>query len=159
LTESSWLNVIMVVAYAMVLSACGGVVELLAAVISSRRVQIATRGLTRMQTPRQICKSRCEATRMLSWIAVSSCAAMFAIAEASDNASKDVVIPTVYESGHFYSTPVLDTGKAMRMLLDTGGGTAPSYWINKFQAEALSLTADDSCEMDGHKFALAHLKF
>jgi len=116
--------------------------------------------LTRMQTPSQVWRSGCGATRIRRWIAVSSCAATFAIAEASDyNVSNDVVIPTVYESGHFYSTPVLDTGRAMRMLVDTGGGGTPSYWINKFQADAISLTADDSCEMDGHKFFLAHLKF
>lgn len=74
-------------------------------------------------------------------------------------ATKDVVIPTIYESGHFYAAPVLDNGKAMRMVLDTGGGTQPSYWINKIQADALSLTADDSCEMDGQTFALAHPRF
>lgn len=74
-------------------------------------------------------------------------------------ATTDVVMPTTYESGHFYATPVLDNGKAMRMLLDTGGGPQPGYWINQIQADAMSLTADDSCEMDGQTFALAHPRF
>ncbi|OOG43668.1 hypothetical protein [Rhodanobacter sp. C05] len=60
-------------------------------------------------------------------------------------------MPTTYESGHFYATPVLDNGKAMRMVLDTGGGFWPSYWINKVQADALSLSASDSCEVDGRR--------
>jgi len=77
----------------------------------------------------------------------------------AEAATTDVVIPTTYESGHFYATPVLDNGKTMRMVLDTGGGTLPSYWINKIQADALSLTADGSCEVDGQTFVLAHPRF
>jgi hypothetical protein len=98
--------------------------------------------------------------RALGWMAAWILTGTSAYAEGGDDpVAKDMVIPTVYESGHFYATPVLDTGKAMRMLLDTGGGGFPTYWINRFQADAISLTADDSCEMDGEKFALAHPRF
>lgn len=77
----------------------------------------------------------------------------------AEAATTDVVMPTTYESGHFYATPMLDNGKAMRMVLDTGGGFWPSYWINEIQADALSLTADGSCMVDGRTFALAHPQF
>lgn len=97
---------------------------------------------------------------MFLLIAVLTLVAISALAETYARPMPgDVVIPTVYESGHFYATPTLNTGKTMRMLLDTGGGAVPSYWINKFQADAMSLTTDGYCEMDGQRYALTHPKF
>lgn len=101
--------------------------------------------------------TRSEAFVFNRLMAATALAAMLVMAEASaESITKDVVIPTTYESGHFYATPVLDNGKAMRMVLDTGGGPQPSYWVRKSQADALSLTANDSCEDDGQTYALAH---
>ncbi|MET0255560.1 MAG: hypothetical protein ABWZ54_03365 [Luteibacter sp.] len=32
------------------------------------------------------------------------------------------VVPTVYEAGHFFATPVTASGQALKLLVDTGGG-------------------------------------
>ncbi len=66
--------------------------------------------------------------------------------------SPDIVIPTVFESGHFYATPRLANGKSMRLMLDTGGGTAPTNWISNSQADRLGITVDHECEVDGQTY-------
>lgn len=67
----------------------------------------------------------------------------------SETSHSDVVVPTTYESGHFYATPLLTNGKRMRLLLDTGGGTTPTNWISQSQADQLGITTDHECESDG----------
>lgn len=70
-----------------------------------------------------------------------------AIAAAARPAVKDdIVVPTVYESGHFFAVPTLANGKQMRFMLDTGGGTSPTIFINQTQATQLGLTPDHTCE-------------
>lgn len=64
-----------------------------------------------------------------------------------DTGSKNVVIPTVYESGHFYAVPQLANGQRMRFLLDTGGGTTPAPFISETQASRLDLKPDHTCQL------------
>jgi hypothetical protein len=73
--------------------------------------------------------------------------------------SGDKVIPTVFESGHFYAVPELANGKRMRLLLDTGGGTPPTIWINQAQADDVGIKADHACNEDGETYTAAHLDF
>jgi hypothetical protein len=61
----------------------------------------------------------------------------------------DTVVPTTYESGHFYATPMLANGKRLRLVLDTGGGTTPTNWISSSQASRLGVAIDHECEIDG----------
>ena len=63
--------------------------------------------------------------------------------------NSDIVIPTTFESGHFYATPILTNGRSMRLMLDTGGGTIPTNWISNSQADQLGITIDHECEIDG----------
>ena len=71
----------------------------------------------------------------------------------------DVVIPTVYEAGHFYATPTLANGKKLRLLLDTGGGSLPSNWINAAQAQSAGVVADSECSQGQHTYKIARPKF
>src|ERR1700722_20215748 len=67
----------------------------------------------------------------------------------------DIVVPTTFESGHFYAVPKLANGKNMRLMLDTGGGTAPTMWISESQAEQLGIRIDHECEVDGQSYKAA----
>ena len=71
----------------------------------------------------------------------------------------DLVIPTTFESGHFYANPELTNGKRMRMLLDTGGGGYPTMFISQLQADRLGMKADHACEADGRTHQVASPAF
>lgn len=73
--------------------------------------------------------------------------------------STDVVIPTVFESGHFYANPELANGKHMHLLLDTGGGGYPTPFVSQAQADLLGLHVDHACEVNGATFGLASPSF
>src|ERR1700753_1165991 len=71
----------------------------------------------------------------------------------------NVVIDTTYEAGHFYATPTLANGKKLRLLLDTGGGTRPTNWINEIQAKSGGLAPSAHCKWNGQYFNLAQPKY
>lgn len=71
----------------------------------------------------------------------------------------DLVLPTTFESGHFYANPELDNGKRMRMMLDTGGGGYPTMFISQLQADRLGMKADHACEADGRTHQAASPAF
>ncbi len=73
--------------------------------------------------------------------------------------SSDVVIKTKYEAGHFYATPTLQNGKNLRLLLDTGGGSRPTNWVNEVQASSVGLTATAHCKWNNQNFDLAQPKY
>jgi hypothetical protein len=91
------------------------------------------------------------------WGALLGLAITTALPAMSANARRlaDTVIPTTFESGHFYAVPELANGKKMRLLLDTGGGTLPTLWVNQAQADSLGLKADHTCEGDGRIYQVA----
>ena len=73
--------------------------------------------------------------------------------------TSDVVIPTAFESGHIYATPTLANGRSMRLMLDTGGGTAPTLWISNSQAAQLGISVDHQCKVDGQTYNAASPTF
>lgn len=72
-----------------------------------------------------------------------------AAAAAGPAVKDDIVVPTVYESGHFFAVPTLANGKQMRFMLDTGGGGFPTRYISQEQADRLGLKPDHTCKF-GH---------
>ena len=42
------------------------------------------------------------------------------------------VIHTVFEAGHIYATPRLINGSTIRLMVDTGGGGAWTYWLGQW---------------------------
>lgn len=73
--------------------------------------------------------------------------------------SADSIVPTTFEPGHFYAIPELTNGKRMRLMLDTGGGTSPTVWINQSQADDLGIRVDHECEADGQTYKVASPAF
>jgi hypothetical protein len=69
-------------------------------------------------------------------------------------------IPTVYEAGHFYAVPETAPGKAMRLLVDTGGGGSQGWFVVSAAAvDRLGLPIT-SCAVDGKKVdVIASLSF
>lgn len=77
-------------------------------------------------------------------------------ATAAGNAiAADTVIPTVFESGHFYAVPKLVNGSSLRLLVDTGGGMSPAPFVNQAQADVLGLKTDHTCTSDGRTYQVA----
>jgi hypothetical protein len=56
------------------------------------------------------------------------------------------VLPTVYEVGHFFATPITRDGKSLRILIDTGAG-GRNYWISRDAANRLELKPSN-CRKD-----------
>ncbi|WP_430388684.1 hypothetical protein [Dyella sp. 20L07] len=73
--------------------------------------------------------------------------------------STDTIVPTTFESGHFYAVPELTNGKHLRLMLDTGGGMSPTIWINQSQADDLGIKVDHDCEDDGQTYKAAFPSF
>lgn len=88
-------------------------------------------------------------------VALVAVAALVASPAQSTPDTADLVVPTTFESGHFYATPRLANGKSMRLMLDTGGGTAPTSWISASQAAQLGVSVDHECEVDGRAYSAA----
>ncbi len=64
------------------------------------------------------------------------------------------LLPTIYEAGHFYATPQLPNGKAMRLLVDTGGaGGSGMYAIDSASARRLGLEVTP-CAVDDEKIQI-----
>lgn len=74
-------------------------------------------------------------------------------------AGSDIVIDTTYEAGHFFATPTLANGKKLRLLLDTGGGSRPTNWVNEIQASSVQLTPTTHCRWNNQEFQLAQPKY
>ncbi|MET0332431.1 MAG: hypothetical protein ABW154_13490 [Dyella sp.] len=76
-------------------------------------------------------------------------AMVFAGTFAGAAAQAATVIPTVFEAGHIYATPTLANGKQLRMLVDTGGGGAWTYWLKASRARQMGLKEVAACNLDG----------
>ncbi|RAO74862.1 hypothetical protein CA260_18835 [Dyella jiangningensis] len=57
------------------------------------------------------------------------------------------LVPTVYEAGHFYATPMLATGERLRLIVDTGGGGNHGWFVLGRQAPARFGLATDRCRI------------
>ncbi len=69
-------------------------------------------------------------------------------------AQSRLLLPTVYEAGHFYATPQLPGGKAMRLLVDTGGaGGSGMYAIDSASAQRFGLDVAP-CAVDDEKIQI-----
>jgi hypothetical protein len=68
------------------------------------------------------------------WTAFAAMTAFITVAHAA------TVVPTTYEAGHFFATPVTSDGKTLRLLVDTGGGGV-TWWLRATSAKPLGLTA------------------
>ena len=78
---------------------------------------------------------------------------MFALVAAGTVSAQTV--PTSYEAGHFYATPHTVSGKAMRLLVDTGGGGAAGmYWVSDAVVRGLGLKTS-TCSVDGESLTVA----
>ena len=62
-------------------------------------------------------------------------------------AQSRLLLPTVYEAGHFYATPELANGQKMRLLVDTGGGGRGLYAIGPKLAQRLGFDVTP-CALD-----------
>ena len=71
------------------------------------------------------------------------------------------LLPTLYESGHFYATPRATSGTALKLLVDTGGGGSRGmYWISQAAAERIGLRArlpSGRCDLNDVQAQLAPL--
>jgi hypothetical protein len=71
------------------------------------------------------------------------------------------VLPTVYESGHFYAAPRTRNGERLKLLIDTGGGGSQGmYWLSQSTAERIGLHGADAggrCGLEGSGMLLAPL--
>lgn len=72
----------------------------------------------------------------------------------SSSGALPVAIPVSYEAGHFYAVPRTRDGHRLRLLVDTGGGGTPTYWITAKTARWLHLKTT-SCAVDGASFMVA----
>lgn len=66
-------------------------------------------------------------------------------------AQSRVLLPTVYEAGHFYATPELANGKAMKLLVDTGGGGSGGWYVVDTKATQRLGLAVSHCALDGEQ--------
>lgn len=72
-------------------------------------------------------------------------------------ANTAIVVPTVYEAGHFYATPEAVNGKMLKLLVDTGGGGAfGMYWITSVAAKRLGL-GTSSCKVGKDSITVAEV--
>lgn len=72
-----------------------------------------------------------------------------AIASAMAGAQQRTEVPTVYEAGHFYATPVLADGTRLRLLVDTGGGGGAGWFVLQRSTVARLHLATADCALDG----------
>jgi hypothetical protein len=67
----------------------------------------------------------------------------------SGQAVSGTVIPSVFEAGHIYATPHLVNGLTIRLIVDTGGGGAWTYWLGEWSPAAKNLTKLPPCKIGG----------
>ena len=84
------------------------------------------------------------------WIGLALTAAS-TMASAQDR----VEMPTAYEAGHFYATPVLENGHSMRLIADTAGAGGSGWFVlDRAAAQRLGIPVE-SCKALGETFAVA----
>lgn len=81
-----------------------------------------------------------------------SCLLATIAAVACNHALGGTTIPAVFEAGHIYATPRLANGKTLRLLVDTGGGGAWTYWL--WRTPSLDLAKLESCRIGGQSIEL-----
>lgn len=80
--------------------------------------------------------------------------AIFGILLASSgHAVSRTVIPAVFEAGHIYATPRLVDGSTIRLIVDTGGGGAWTYWLGDWSPAAKSLHKLQPCRIGSEDVA------
>jgi len=62
------------------------------------------------------------------------------------------LLPTVFEAGHFYATPELANGKAMRLVVDTGGAGGGGWYVIDLKATSRLGLEVSTCASDGEQF-------
>lgn len=75
---------------------------------------------------------------------------MLAVASATASAQRRVEVPAVYEAGHFYATPMLQDGRSLRLVVDTGGGGGSGWFVLSRDAVARLGLATQPCTL-GHE--------
>ncbi|HET6555326.1 MAG TPA: hypothetical protein VFG49_17500 [Dyella sp.] len=60
-------------------------------------------------------------------------------------------VPTLYEAGHFYAVPMLETGQRLRLLVDTGGAGGGGWYVLGRKAVSRLQLATDACSVDEGK--------
>lgn len=77
------------------------------------------------------------------------CVIAIVLAGAVSSASAETrqLMPSVYEAGHFYATPMLATGKRLRLLVDTGGGGSHGWFVLTREASERLGLATERCRM------------
>jgi len=69
-------------------------------------------------------------------------------------ATRRLRLPAVYEAGHFYARPVTGQGRALRLLVDTGGGGGSGlYLLDQRLARQLGLPVQ-TCTLGGQSMPL-----
>lgn len=82
----------------------------------------------------------------LALLLVSACACA--------GATRRLRLPSVYEAGHFYARPVTRDGRALRLLVDTGGGGGSGlYLLGENLARQLGLPVQ-VCTLGGQSMTL-----
>ncbi|WP_114239726.1 hypothetical protein [Dyella sp. C9] len=72
---------------------------------------------------------------------------MLALAMACSGVQAGTTIPAVFEAGHVYATPRLSDGSLLRLLVDTGGGGAWTYWLGEWSRAGQGLVAMAPCSL------------
>jgi len=68
-----------------------------------------------------------------------------------------IVVPTVYEAGHFFATPQTMSDQTLKLLVDTGGGgNRGMYWVTAHAAKRLHLRTR-SCKLGKDALTVANL--
>ncbi|HEV2539596.1 MAG TPA: hypothetical protein VGU03_07790 [Frateuria sp.] len=82
-------------------------------------------------------------------------AALFASAASAAAPAGGVVVPTLYQAGHFYAVPRTADGQSLKLLVDTGGGgSGGMYWLTQAAATRLQLKTG-TCKLGGEPVAVA----
>lgn len=79
----------------------------------------------------------------------SAALAVFGLASLGAMAQSRQLVPTDYEAGHFYAVPQTSSGKALRLMVDTGGGGGSGLFvIDPLAATRVGLKVT-SCDLGG----------
>lgn len=81
--------------------------------------------------------------------------AMLAIGAPATAPAASVMLPTLYEAGHFYAVPETANGQPLKLLVDTGGGgNGGMYWLTQAAATRLHLKTG-VCKLGGEPVTVA----
>ncbi|WP_132142598.1 hypothetical protein [Luteibacter rhizovicinus] len=76
------------------------------------------------------------------------------------HAQQRVLMPTVYEAGHFYAVPKMPDGKNLRLIVDTGGGGGSGFYVIEGKAaQRLKLPVTSCAIGDEHADVVGPIPF